>query len=299
MRILVFGQTGQVAQALARAEWPEHTTLTFLDRRMADLSRTDTLGPIVRMREPDVAIVAAAYTNVDAAESEERVATVINAKAPEAIARATAELSVPVVHISTDYVFDGEKSGYYEERDPTRPLNAYGRSKLAGEVTVRAANPRHLILRTSWLYGASGKNFLRSMLKQAENPEVRVVADQHGCPTGAADFSGALARTLPGIVRSDGPWGTYHLAGGSETTWHGFAEAIFQRVAERSGRRPINRPIATADFPTPARRPKNSRLSSALFARTFGERLPGFEKSVPAIVDEALAAARVADGAPA
>lgn len=291
MRVLIFGSTGQVAQALARSEWRTGTILTSLDRRTADLSRHEELGAILREHDPNVVIVAAAYTNVDAAEREEALATRVNAAAPEAIARQAAALSVPVVHLSTDYVFDGEKSGYYDEDDPARPINAYGRSKLAGEIAVRAANPRHLILRTSWIYSASGANFLHTMLRQAESrDEVRVVADQHGCPTAADDLAQAIAHVVPAIVQADGPWGTYHLAGGAEAARHGFAEAIFQRLEARGYRRPLNKAIATADFPSLARRPRNGRLSSERFAREFGVRLPGYEASLPAVVDAALAA---------
>lgn len=300
MRVLVFGRTGQVAAALARSKWPERTALTFLDRSIADLSEPGSLGAMVRSHQPDSVIIAAAYTAVDHAEQEERLATVINAEAPAAIAQAAAELSAPVVYISSDYVFDGEKPDWYREADPVGPLSAYGRSKLAGEAAVQSANPHHLILRTSWIYSATGKNFLRTMLRLAESrDEVGVVADQHGCPTAAGDFAQGLARVLPGIVREGGPWGTYHLAGGSATTWHGFAEAIFRRLAERGRRRPLNRPINTADFPTPARRPRNSRLSSDLFAETFGVRLPGFQTSLPAIVDATLEAIPLSDEAAA
>ncbi len=295
MRVLVFGSTGQVARALARAPWPKDTTLTYLDRQSADLSRPQRLGPIVRDHAADAVIIAAAYTNVDAAESEEDLAMAVNAAAPAAIAREAATLSVPVVHFSTDYVFDGEKDEWYEETDPVGPLNAYGRSKLAGELAVRDANPRHLILRTSWVYSALGKSFLHSMLRQASSREVGIVVDQRGCPTAANDIAQAIAGTLPSLVNADGPWGTYHLAGGSETTWHGFAEAIFRGLAARGIPRPRNRPIATADYATPARRPKNSRLSSELFARTFGVRLPGYAASLPAILDEALGTAPSTD----
>jgi dTDP-4-dehydrorhamnose reductase len=287
-RVLVFGETGQVARALAEAPWTEGTRLTFLDRKAADLSTPGELGAIVQGHAPDAVIIAAAYTDVDGAEREEALATTVNGDAPAAIARTAAALAIPVVHISTDYVFDGKKSGYYFEDDPVAPLNAYGRSKLAGEAAVRAANPRHLIFRTSWVYSAGGRNFLRTMLRLAkERDDVRIVADQIGCPTFAGDIAHAIARALPAAARK-GAWGTYHLAGASETTWHGFAEAIFNELAARGERRPKNTPITTADFPTPALRPKNSRLSSERLAKELGVRIPGYEATLSAVVGAAL-----------
>ncbi len=289
MRVLVFGSTGQVARALARAEWPDATELVALDRAAADLAEPERLGAIVRRHAPDAVIIAAAYTQVDRAENEEPLATIVNAIAPGAIAEAAAALSIPVVHLSTDYVFNGEKDGYYEEDDPVAPVNAYGRTKLAGEIAVREANPRHLILRTSWIYGAEGTNFLRTMLRLAESrDEVRIVADQKGCPTAASDIASAIARALPVLLEQGAKAGTYHSAGGSATTWHGFAEAIFSGLATRGLRRPRNIPITTAEFPTPAQRPLNSRLSSEAFGRTFGLRLRGFEEALPTVLDAAV-----------
>jgi dTDP-4-dehydrorhamnose reductase len=289
MRVLVFGRTGQVARALARTKWPDGTELTALDRQAADLSHPAALPGIVREHRPNAVIIAAAYTQVDKAESEETLAMTINAEAPEAIARASAALSIPVVHISTDYVFDGEKDGCYDEADPVGPASAYGRSKLAGEIAVRQANPRHLILRTSWVYDAAGANFVRTMLRLAEaRDEVRIVSDQQGRPTAAADIAAAIAIALPAVARDNRKSGTFHAAGATSATWHGFAEAIFQGLAARGLRRPRNIPITTADYPTPARRPKNSRLSSEAFTRTFGYRLRGFEAALPEILDEAL-----------
>jgi dTDP-4-dehydrorhamnose reductase len=290
VRVLIFGSTGQVGRALAGTEWPRRTKLISLDRGAADFSRPQELGAIVRRHDPNVVIIAAAYTNVDAAERGEELATRVNAAGPEAIGQATAALSIPVVHLSTDYVFDGEKRGYYDEDDPTGPVNAYGRSKLAGEVAVRAANPRHLILRTSWVYSASGAGFLQVMLRQAESrDEVRVVADQRGCPTSADDLAQAIAAAVPAAITADGPWGTYHAAGASGVTRHAFAEAIFTRLQARGHRRPRNTQVALADYPSPARRPRNGRLSSERFAETFGIRLPGYEASLPSVLDAALA----------
>jgi dTDP-4-dehydrorhamnose reductase len=291
MRVLVFGSTGQVARELSRAAWPKETVLTFLDRRAADLSQPQALGAIVRAHTPDAVVIAAGYTKVDAAENDEATAHAMNAESPAAIARATAELSVPVIYLSTDYVFDGAKDGFYDEDDPVRPLNAYGRSKAAGEKQVRAANPKHLILRTSWVYSAHGANFLLAMLKRAkEAGEVRIVADQRGCPTAASDLAAAIAQAVPMLVAGRGAFGTFHAAGSSDTTWHGFAEAIFSALAARGLPRPKNLPISTADYPTPAKRPQNSRLSSARFAEAFGITLRGYAEAMPSVLDEALSA---------
>ena len=293
MRVLVFGSTGQVARALAHAKWPKETSFIALGRDAADFSRPETLGGVVREHAPDAVVIAAGYTQVDKAESEEALATTVNAVAPGEIARAASALAIPVVHISSDYVFDGEKDGFYVESDPVGPIGTYGRTKLAGEIAVREANPKHLILRTSWVYDAAGTNFLRSMLRLAESrDEVRIVADQRGCPTAAGDIAGAIAHALPLILLDGGKFGTYHAAGAQWTTWHSFAEAIFEGLAARGLRRPRNTPIATADYPTPARRPKNSRLACEAFARDFGIKLRGFRSALPEILDEILGAAR-------
>ena len=289
MRVLVFGSTGQVARELARANWASGTEVVCLDRAAADFSRPGSLGALVDAHAPDAVIIAAAYTAVDRAEGEEGLVARINAAAPGVIAAAAARHNIPVLHLSTDYVFDGTKDGPYTESDEVRPLGAYGRTKLAGEERVRAANHRHLILRTSWVYSAHGTNFVRTMLRlAATRAEVGVVVDQRGCPTAAGDIADALARLVPQMLDPAAPSGTYHLAGASETTWHGFAEAIFVELSARGLPRPRNNPIRTSDYPTAARRPLNSRLSSDKIAAEFGVRLPGFEASLPAVLDELL-----------
>lgn len=289
-RILVFGSSGQVARELKRARWDRGADVTFLDRAAADLSAPERLGPIVRRTMPDLVIIAAAYTAVDGAESEESLAMTVNAHGPAAIARAAAELSAPLIHLSTDYVFDGEKDGFYGEEDRTNPINAYGRSKLAGEAAVRAANPRHIILRTSWVYSAGGANFLRTMLRlAATREEVRVVADQRGCPTAAPHLAQAVAMLAPQLMGQAPIWGTYHLSGQTQTSWHGFAEGIFAGLAKRAIRRPRNIAVTTDEFPTPARRPLNSRLSCERSKAAFGLSLPGWEEALPQVMDEILA----------
>ena len=293
MRVLVFGSTGQVGRELARAIWPAGTELISLNRAAADFANPQSLGALVDAHAPDAVVIAAAYTAVDKAEAEEGLATRINAEAPGAIAAAAARNAAPVIHFSTDYVFDGEKDGFYTETDPVAPKSAYGRTKLAGEELVRAANTRHFIFRTSWVYSAHGTNFVRTMLRLAETrDEVGVVSDQHGCPTAAADIAHAMARIVPKVLESATSAGLYHLAGSSATTWHGFAEAIFSKYAARGFRRPRNTAISTREYPTAAVRPKNSRLDCRKLAQEFGITMPGFEAAIGPVLDELLGTVR-------
>jgi dTDP-4-dehydrorhamnose reductase len=286
MRLLVFGTTGQLGRELARAAWPKDTALAFLDRQAADLARPSTLPDIVREHRPDLVVIAAAYTAVDRAESEPDLAMTVNGEAPGTIAAGAAAIGVPVVHVSTDYVFDGSKPTPYTEDDPVAPLGAYGRSKEAGERAVRAANPRHVILRTAWVYSPFGANFVRTMLRLAESrEEVGVVDDQIGCPTAAGDLAAAIACLAPGLG-SDAPFGTYHAAGAGETTWHGFAEEVFRGLERRDLKRPRNRAITSAEYPTPARRPANSRLDASKLRSAFGLRLASYTEALPRVLDE-------------
>jgi dTDP-4-dehydrorhamnose reductase len=294
-RVLVFGSTGQLGRCLQNADWPADTAATFLGREAADFCRSHRPTEIVRREKPHLVIIAAAYADVDGAEGDEATAMLVNAYTPGVIAQAASELPAPIVYLSTDYVFDGTKDDAYQESDTTSPINAYGRSKLAGEVAIRAANPRHLILRTSWLYSAYRTNFLRTMLRLAKTKvAVQVVDDQHGCPTSAHDLADAIARIVPRLCVSEALWGTYHLAGASATNWHGFAEAIFRELAKRGERRPRVQPVSSAALGRLARRPANSRLSSALFENKFGFRLPGFEAAMPDVLDELITEQRVA-----
>jgi dTDP-4-dehydrorhamnose reductase len=291
-RVLVFGSSGQLGRELQRATWQSGIEIVSLDRGGADLARLSTLASAVNGHAPDAVVIAAAYTAVDKAETEEALAQLVNGEAPGVIAAAAEARGAPVIHVSTDYVFDGTKDGFYSEDDAPAPINAYGRSKLAGEFNVRQANPRHLILRTSWVYSAQGSNFLRTMLRLASSQEeVRVVNDQLGCPTAASDLAGAIARLVPVTLNGGAGWGTYHLAGGSATSWHGFAEALFGYLASLGIRRPRNIPIPSSAYPTPARRPQNSRLSSSRFQQAFGFGLPGYEQTAPAVLQQALAQA--------
>ena len=282
MKLLVLGAGGQVGRELARAALPAGMRLVAFDRAALDVTDAEAVAAAVARERPDVVINAAAYTAVDRAESEPAAAAAANAAAPGHIAAACAAAGAALIHYSTDYVFDGTKPGAYVEDDPVNPLGVYGRTKAAGERAVRAALERHVILRTSWVYAAHGRNFVRTMLRLAdERGEVRVVADQHGAPTAAADIAAATVR----IAAQGGPWGTFHFANAGETTWHGFAAAIFALA----GKTPRLSAIATAEFPTAATRPANSRLDCAKLAAAYGIVARPWQEALAPVVAELTA----------
>jgi len=274
MRILVTGREGQLASALAEETPAFGYEIIRLGRPEFDLAQPEGLRAALTAHRPDVVVSAAAYTAVDHAESEPDLAMAINGVAPGVIAAAAAEFGLPVIHLSTDYVFDGLKPTPYLETDPTGPQSVYGRTKLAGEAAVIAANPRHVILRTSWVYAHGGKNFVRTMLRlAADRPELRVVSDQLGGPTYATDLARAIlaiASTLPARPAGDGGFGLFHASGTGDTSWAGFASAIFERAAAECLPAARVVPIATADYPTPARRPANSRLDCNKLHKVYG-----------------------------
>jgi dTDP-4-dehydrorhamnose reductase len=268
--ILVFGN-GQLGQELARMGAAGRGPLVTLSRAQADITNRAAIAEAFRRHSPNLVVNAAAYTKVDLAETEVEAARQGNEVGPAIIAAACAAAGVPLVQISTDYVFDGRKLEPYVEGDPIAPIGAYGRSKAAGERAVRAAIAHHLIMRTSWIYGEFGQNFLKTMLRlAATRDELRVVADQRGCPTSTRDLADAILRIAPRLVARDEVWGTYHFAGSGVTTWHGFAGHIIAAQARITGRNPRVTAITSAEFPTPARRPANSELDCSLFRRTFG-----------------------------
>ena len=271
-----------------RAAWPAAFSLRAFDRAAADITRREAVAAALDAAHPDLVVNLAAYTAVDRAESEPAAAHAVNCAGAANVAAACARRGTPLIHLSTDYVFDGDKRGAYVEDDSVNPLGVYGRTKEAGERAVREALPRHVILRTSWVYGAFGQNFVKTMLRLgAERPVLRVVADQHGSPTAAADIAAALVAITARLGEPDPPWGTYHFAGGGGvTTWHGFAEAIFALAAPRLGPMPRVEAIATADYPTAARRPANSVLDCAKIARAFGVAAPPWRESLARVVAE-------------
>jgi dTDP-4-dehydrorhamnose reductase len=279
MRVFVIGTEGQVARSLREA------AASFDDLELAcgcrpglDLLKPASLHAALADFRPDVVINPAAYTAVDRAESEPDLAFAINRDGARAAAVAAAEVGAPIIHLSTDYVFDGRKAGAYVETDPAAPQGVYGRSKLEGELAVIDANPDHIIARTSWVYAPFGNNFVRTMLRLGRSHDrIAVVDDQTGCPTFAADIAVALiemARRLLDDRDRARYAGIVHLAGPDAMTWHGFAKAIFAGVVARGGKAPTLDPISTADYPTAAVRPVNSRLSTAKLGSTFGIDLP-------------------------
>jgi dTDP-4-dehydrorhamnose reductase len=290
MRLVVTGLTGQVVSALVEqgAGDPDLVVLP-LGRPQLDLADPSAVESVLRGLKPDAVVSAAAYTAVDKAETETDLAMQVNGAAAGAIAAAAAALGVPVVHLSTDYVFDGTKPAPYVETDPVAPVSVYGRSKLAGEQAVAAAQPDHAILRTSWVYAAEGKNFLRTMLRlAADRPELSVVADQRGAPSYAPDIAAAVVQIARNLVAEPGRpdlRGVFHMSGGGETTWAGFAEEIFRQSAARGGPSAVVRPIATADYPTPAARPANSRLDCGKLRTAHAVALPDWQDALARCMD--------------
>lgn len=293
MRILLIGRTGQVAWELERT-LGVLGDLTAVDRARLDLSDPDAIRRTIRCVRPEVIVNAAAYTHVDGAEDDAAAAFVINASAPDAMAQEARRLGATLIHYSTDYVFDGSKADAYVEDDPTAPLNAYGRSKLAGELAIRASGAAHLILRTSWVYASRGKNFLRTILRlAAERDVLRVVDDQFGAPTWARFIAEATAAMLWRIrfdasARARAERGEIvHLAGGGSTTWCGFASrAVELYAAGNGGKLASVEPIPASAYPTKAARPRNSRLDLDRLECEWGIAAPAWEESLALCIQE-------------
>ena len=282
MRVLVFGQTGQVATELVRQATPD-IAMTCLGRDRADLSDPAACAAAIASHDADVVINAAAYTAVDKAEAEEDLATTINGAAPGAMAQACAARGIPFLHISTDYVFDGTGTKPWQVDDATGPLGAYGRSKLLGEQGVRAAGGSHTILRTSWVFSAHGANFVKTMLRLgAEREKLTIVADQVGGPTSAADIAAALLTMARAFHASRGTTGTYHFSGAPDVSWADFAREIFAQ----SGLSCAVEDIPTSAYPTPARRPANSRMDCTALTRDYGIERPDWRDSLRRVLSD-------------
>lgn len=281
--ILVTGGTGQVGTALRELRPRFGVEVIAPGRGELDLTSSCALDAIMTKRAWSAVINAAAYTAVDKAESEPELAAAVNAVAPELLARATAARGVRLLHVSTDYVFDGSTPGFYAEDDPVAPLGTYGASKEAGERGVRAGNPDHIILRTAWVVSPWGQNFVKTMLRLGnERKQLRVVDDQRGCPTSAND----IAETLLTMATRDGPAGTYHFVNAGEASWCELARFVF----DRAGMDVAVEAITTDQYPTPARRPANSRLSTEKLQQTFGIRPRPWQDAVGEIVDTLMGA---------
>jgi dTDP-4-dehydrorhamnose reductase len=289
MRVLVVGTSGQLAIELQRQG--QAFPIELLPSSKLDITDADATRARLDQTRPQLVINASAYTAVDRAESESAQAHALNADGPARLAQWCDAESASLFHVSTDYVFDGQKPTAYTEQDGPAPLGVYGRTKLEGEQLIRDRLARHLILRTSWVFSAHGQNFVKTMLRLArERDELRVVADQRGKPTAAS----ALARALLTLAARLGsgnplPWGTYHFAGDAETTWHGFAQAIVDAQAPYTGRKPLVTAIASSDYPTPATRPANSTLDTTLFEQTFALRAPSWRDDLREVVREIVA----------
>jgi dTDP-4-dehydrorhamnose reductase len=293
MRLLIAGWQGQVARALVEAApaCPD-VTACAVGRAALDICEARSIERALSRIEPSIIINSAAYTAVDKAETDSERAFALNRDGARLLAEAAARRGIPIIHISTDYVYDGHKPSPYVENDTPAPATVFGRSKLDGEQAVREANPKHLILCTAWVFSPSGRNFVKSMLGQAaEQPRVRVVDDQHGSPTYAPHLVSAileLARQLSAARTEENAWGVYHAAGTGTTTWRGFAEEVFRRSAAMGGPTAAVDPIASADYPTPAQRPANSQLDCGKLERTFGLRLPDWQVGVGECVERLL-----------
>ena len=281
LKILISGKTGQVA-----IELQKHLTglgeLIVLGRDQLDLSQPENIRARVRAHKPDLIINAAAHTAVDQAENEPGLAFAINATSPGVLAEEAAALGIPLIHDSTDYVFDGSKPAPYTEDDAPNPLGVYGKSKLAGEQAIAATGARHLILRTSWVYSTHGKNFLLTMQRLLqERPELRVVADQIGAPT----WAGTIARSTRALIErwqagEAGAWGTYHLTAQGETSWFGFTQAIAEHLSAQGKSCATLEPIPASAYPTPAARPQNSRLDCSRLAREWNVTQPDWQTAL-------------------
>jgi dTDP-4-dehydrorhamnose reductase len=273
--ILVFGRTGQVGTELAQHRLPEGWSSRSLSRREVDLTDRERIAEAIGSFAPVAVINAAAYTAVDAAEEDMGQAMAINRDAPAQMAAACHLRNIPLLHVSTDYVFDGHKDAPYTEDDPVSPVSVYGASKAAGEAAIRSRTDAFLILRTSWVFSPFGRNFVRTMIKLVDAPTVEVVNDQTGAPTAAADIAHVLLTLAVRLVDGgcDSGYGTFHYTGGGSTTWYGFASAIFSDLTARGRRTPQLLPIKTEEYLAPAQRPSNSRLDCSRIVAVHGIRL--------------------------
>jgi len=292
MKILVVGQSGQLARSLQEVSKPDDWQVICVGRPDIELSDVDSIQRQLDHFSPNIVINAAAYTAVDRAEEEEKTANILNRDGPACLAKNCQRLDIPLIHISTDYVFDGSKSAPYLESDPVAPLGVYGRSKLAGEEAVRNILGKHLILRTAWVYSPFGSNFAKTMLRLAQDrDELKIIDDQHGSPSYAPHLAQAIISMVARLNNEQGSdqlWGTYHMTGSGETTWYAFAHEIFSDSKDLGGPSAGVFPIPTREYPTPAQRPANSVLDCGRLAEQFNIRLPDWRDGVSECVERLL-----------
>ncbi|MBN9064096.1 MAG: dTDP-4-dehydrorhamnose reductase [Rhizobiales bacterium 65-9] len=290
--ILVTGGSGQLGTELRALSWPDGIRVLAPARDALDLSDPSSVERWLAANTVAAIVNAGAYTAVDKAESDAKTAWLVNAVAPAILAAHARSAGVPIIHVSTDYVFGGDKSTPYVEDDPVAPLGVYGASKEGGEQAVRTSGARHAIVRTSWVVSPHGANFIKTMLRLGrERPALRVVDDQRGAPTAAFDLARAAQTILMRLIADpSAPGGTYHFSNSGETSWFGFAQHIFDSAAQAGGPNPSLSPITTADYPTPARRPANSRLDLSKIRRDFGIAPPDWRPATEAIVRRLLGA---------
>jgi len=282
--ILITGAGGQVGHELATADNPHR--LVALSRQQLEITDPAQIAEVFASYQPDILINAAAYTQVDRAEQESQLAFAINRDGVANLAQACNQLDIPMLHISTDYVFDGSKQGAYIEPDPIAPLGVYGESKAAGDAVLRASLDQHVILRTSWVFSATGNNFVKTMLRLGkEREELGIVNDQHGCPTSARSIAEVLLNIADRYLQGRAvEWGIYHYCNQPATTWFGFAQAIFKQAGGYENLQ-LNA-IATSDYPTPARRPQNSILNCAKLETNFGVEQTNWIDELGLVIDQ-------------
>lgn len=289
MRLLVTGREGQVVTSLIeRAALRDGVEIVVAGRPELDLLDVASVEHAITTARPDIVVSAAAYTAVDQAEDEPDIAQAINATGAGAVAAAAASIGAPIIHFSTDYVFSGDGERPYSETDPTGPASVYGKSKLAGELAVAQANPRHVILRTAWVYSPFGKNFVKTMLNLAKDrAQLRVVADQWGNPTSALDIADGIINVAQGLGGNGNGkhFGTFHMAAAGSTNWSGFAEHIFAVSRAAGGPFATVEGIPTSEYPTRATRPSNSQLDCEKLASVYGVRLPDWRESTTRVVE--------------
>ncbi len=283
MKLLVIGENGQLGWEVCRKGKNQGIDISGLDLPDFDITDPSAVKKAVSQTGVSLVINASAYTAVDKAESEPELAFAVNRDGPAYLAASCGEIGIPLIHISTDYVFDGSKKGPYLETEPVSPLGIYGKSKAAGETEIRDNLKEHIIIRTAWLYGLHGNNFVKTMLRLREEKDIfRVVADQYGCPTYAADLADAILTIAMQVSEQcDVIWGTYHYCGKGVTSWHGFAQEIFD-LANQFDTLRIKKvvPITTSEYPTPAKRPANSGMDCSLITKNFGISLRPWQESL-------------------